>query len=64
MYKIITKESEDVHCRSGSLEIVERCELEPVLVHCRSGSLENKATDARDEATVHCRSGSLEKIWH
>ena len=50
-----------VHCRVGSLEMLQWQSPLQYHVHCRVGSLENGRAGITTCVTVHCRVGSLEK---
>tara|TARA_R110002050_G_scaffold272165_1_gene415911 strand:- start:1618 stop:1833 length:216 start_codon:yes stop_codon:yes gene_type:complete len=49
----------DVHCRTGSLEILAARYTGNTIVHCRTGSLESNQGNLTHHCTVHCRTGSL-----
>ena len=51
----------DVHCRTGSLEIILTQQERQEHVHCRTGSLEIDKHILPYIGKVHCRTGSLEK---
>ncbi len=53
-------QQQQVHCRTGSLEIMLRAGFLNTSVHCRTGSLEIPARPGAGLLIVHCRTGSLE----
>ena len=54
--------NETVHCRIGSLEILDAQTAQIRQVHCRIGSLETMAWTRMLFRGVHCRIGSLETL--
>ena len=51
-----------VHCRVGSLEMMQFHYFGVTYVHCRVGSLEKGWQRLINQVIVHCRVGSLEKF--
>ena len=51
--------SNQVHCRTGSLENIDEGDRWKKIVHCRTGSLETRDELIRNLEGVHCRTGSL-----
>ena len=61
MYLLLALQDNQVHCRTGSLEILACSDMPSILVHCRTGSLEMFLACFLLRLIVHCRTGSLEK---